>query len=752
MCFKVKLLKTNITIFASKIKKIKKLLLLLMFLITELALGQSANAIFIDSDIKVDGIGNESEGDKAKFNSDFWQYFPLDSIKAPDQTKFKVLYNNENLYVLIVSDFQDDQYVVSSLKRDWSSRNNDSMTLVLDTFNDATNAFLFGISAEGVRREGLISNGGNSSNRGRDFSFSWDVKWEGEVSTDKNILVAELKIPLSSLRYDDKSAKWRINIYKTDIGKNVVSSWANIPRNLSRASLAFMGNLNFEKSLGKSKAPFFLIPYTSGLTGNNFEDQKGISSFDLGGDAKLSIGSGMILDLTYNPDFSQVEVDDQIINLTRFEVRLPEKRQFFLQNSDLFSSFGNSYSAQPFFSRRIGVAKDLDGNTIQNRIIAGARLSGKINKNLRLGFLNMITDSDPENKISSNNNTVFALQQKMFSRSFLGLLFINREKLEGDEIENDQAEFNRVLGIDYNLQSKDSKWVGKIWYHKSYESKNDKDNFSNGIWLNYNSRKNNLFLSSRQMSDEFSSDLGFIRRTGIKSHFIKYGHRIWIDSKKIRSIELSQQLYFVDTPNMSNLITDRNYETQGVISFTNQSKFEVTYNRRYTFLLDDFDPVGGENSIPLPSDNGFFYNDFELQFSSNYTKNYYFNFQTTIGQFYSGNRVSFNTELSYRIQPKFSGSVKLRYDDIYFPSIYSYGKLFLIGPKLEYTFNKKIFWNTFVQYSSKSDNLGINSRLQWRFAPLSDLYLVYNDNYFTYDNLVPRVRSLTFKLTYWLNI
>ena len=460
----------------------------------------------------------------------------------------------------------------------------------------------------------------------------------------------------------------------------------------------------------------------------------------------------MVLDLTYNPDFSQVEVDDQIINLTRFEVRLPEKRQFFLQNSDLFSSFGNSYSAQPFFSRRIGVAKDLDGNTIQNKIIVGARLSGKINKNLRLGFLNMITDSDPENEISSNNNSVIALQQKMFSRSFLGLIFINREKLEEDEIENDQAEFNRVLGIDYNLQSKDSKWVGKIWYHKSYESKNVKNNFSNGLWLNYNSRKNNLFLSSRQISDEFSSDLGFIRRTGIKSHFIKYGHRLWIDSKRIRSIELSQQLYFVDTPNLSNLITDRNYETQGVISFTNQSKFELTYNRRYTFLLDDFDPVGGENSIPLPSNNGFFYNDFEMQFSSNYTKNYYFNFQTTIGQFYSGNRVSFNTELSYRIQPKFSGSIKLRYDDIYFPSIYTYGKLFLIGPKLEYTFNKKLFWNTFVQYSSKSDNLGINSRLQWRFAPLSDLYLVYNDNYFTYDNLVPRVRSLTFKLTYWLNI
>ena len=120
----------------------------------------------------------------------------------------------------------------------------------------------------------------------------------------------------------------------------------------------------------------------------------------------------MILDLTLNPDFSQVEVDDQIINITRFEVRLPEKRQFFIQNSDLFDNFGDNFETQPFFSRRIGVAKDRDGNTIENRIIAGARLSGKLNKNLRLGFLNMQTEEDAENGITANNNTVFSLQQK----------------------------------------------------------------------------------------------------------------------------------------------------------------------------------------------------------------------------------------------------------------------------------------------------------------------------------------------------
>lgn len=657
--------------------------------------------------------------------------------------------------MLIISNFEDEDYVVSSLKRDWSSRNNDSMTLVLDTFNDATNAFLFGISAEGVRREGLISNGGNrssSSSGGGDYTFSWDVKWEGEINKTKNVLAAEFKIPFASLRFDNKSQKWRINIYKTDVGKNTRSTWARIPRNLSIAGLAFMGDLYFEKPLGNSKSPVFLIPYTSGTQGKNFEESKLVSFFDIGVDTKLSIGSGMILDLTLNPDFSQVEVDDQIINLSRFEVRLPEKRQFFLQNSDLFSSFGSSYNAQPFFSRRIGVARDLDGNTIQNRIIAGARLSGKINKNLRLGVLNMVTDSDPKNKISSNNNTVIALQQKMFSRSFLGAFFVNREKIGEEEFTNDQEDYNRVIGLDYNLQSKDNKWVGKLWYHKSFETNNNENNFSNGFRLIYNSRKNNFRLFTGQKSENFSSDLGFIQRTGVKSHFINYGHRLWIDSKKIRSIEFSQQLYFVNKPDLLNLVTDRNYETKSEISFTNQSRFEISYNRRYTYLLDDFNPVGGNNSVPLPSSIGFYYNDVEMRFTSNYSKNFYFNLQSTLGEFYSGNRVSFNSEFTIRVQPKFNSSVKIRYDDIYFPSEYTYGKLFLIGPKFEYTFNKKLFWNTFIQYSSRSDNLGVNSRLQWRFAPLSDFYLVYNDNYFTYNNLVPRVRSLTFKLTYWLNI
>ena len=142
----------------------------------------------------------------------------------------------------------------------------------------------------------------------------------------------------------------------------------------------------FEDPLGKSKAPLAFIPYINGLTSKDFENNSKINSLNFGGDVKVPIGNSLNLDLTLNPDFSQVEVDDQVVNLTRFEIRLPEKRQFFIQNSDLFTNYGDSRDGRPFFSRRIGVAKDLDGNNIQNKIITGARLSGKINEDWRIGF------------------------------------------------------------------------------------------------------------------------------------------------------------------------------------------------------------------------------------------------------------------------------------------------------------------------------------------------------------------------------
>ena len=139
---------------------------------------------------------------------------------------------------------------------------------------------------------------------------------------------------------------------------------------------------------------------------------------------KVPIGNSINVDLTFNPDFSQVEVDDQLVNLSQFELKLPEKRQFFTQNSDLFTDFGQQRDAEPFFSRRIGIATDLDGNTIENKIIRGFRLSGKINDKLRIGLLNVLTEEDKANGIPQNNSTLFTIRNKVFARSNYAFFFI----------------------------------------------------------------------------------------------------------------------------------------------------------------------------------------------------------------------------------------------------------------------------------------------------------------------------------------
>ena len=730
-------------------KAIKQFLYPFIFFFAIFVQGQETIARATTANILIDGLEDE-EWNSVEPSSSFWQYFPSDSIQAPQQTRVKFLFDAQNLYVLIIAEADYTNFITPSLRRDFSSRTSDSVTLVLDTFNDGTNAFIFGTNPEGVQREALISNGG--TNFPQDFNISWDVKWEVAVQKFDGGYRTEMKIPFSSLRYAENNTDWQVNVYRSEIGQNRTSTWAKIPRNQSIAGLAYMNTLSFEKELPKAKAPIALIPFSSGIVSKDFEENTSDSNLSFGGDAKLSIGNGMILDLTLNPDFSQVEVDDQIINLTRFEVRLPEKRQFFIQNSDLFDNYGDRFETQPFFSRRIGVAKDLDGNTIENKIIAGARLSGKITNNMRLGFLNMQTQEDRANGISANNNTVFSLQQKMFSRSYLGLIFVNRQQT-GDELEgNEQDKFNRVLGLDYTLASKDNKWTGRSFIHQSFLPNKTTDAYSAGFRLNYNVRKHIIRYGINRIGDGYQSDLGFLRRTGIQKHFLRYGHRLWVDSPTIRSIQLSQSLFYIDKPKSNNLVTDRALSSRAEINFTDQSRFQLEYNRRYTFLTDEFNPLGIDDAIVLPGEMGYNYSDVEASYRSNFSKKINYNFQTSFGDFYNGTKFSVSSEIAIRLQPRFNGSIKVNYDKIDFPAPYTSGELWLIGPKLDYTFSKSIFWNTFIQYSSQSETLGINSRLQWRFAPLSDFYIVYNDNYFATTTFVPRVRSLTFKLTYWLNL
>ncbi|UCD61448.1 MAG: carbohydrate binding family 9 domain-containing protein [Flavobacteriaceae bacterium] len=702
----------------------------------------------IDNVIIPDGILNEPVWETANSAENFWQYFPLDSVQAKQQTEIKMLYDDKNLYIGIVVYALGRDYAIQSLKRDYRAGNSDNISLIFDTFSDSNNAFLFGINPYGVRREGLVSGGGQDF---RSFTTTWDVKWKGDSKIYETYYTSEMVIPLSSFKFKEGETKWRFNSYRFDKQSNETSTWVNIPQNQNVWGLAFMGEMIFEKPLGKSKTPLALIPYINGSALKDFEEDNTTNKLSVGGDAKVAIGSSMNLDITINPDFSQVEVDDQVTNLTRFEISLPEKRQFFIDNNDLFGSFGDQRDANPFFSRRIGIAKDTAGNTIENRIIGGIRLSGKVNKDLRLGFLNLQTAADEENEIPSNNNMMLALQQKVFSRSNIGFFFINRQSLRDYDFILPEDEYNRVLGIEYNLISKDNVWNGKYFFQKSFQPESNGTDLATGARLEYNSRNYNISGKLIYIDEDFRSDLGFVRRTDILKNFVRLERVFWPKNRFIQNHAFQFLPIFIWSPSMDLKNTDYDFRGQWEARFRDQSRFNVEFSNKYTFLIDDFDPTGTDGGIPLPGNRGYHYNSVKAEYNSDRRKIFAYSLEPSIGQFFNGNRFSVQGGMTFRFQPKVFLSMIMRYDNIELPDPYPSAEIWLISPKIEVTFTKSIFWSTLIQYSNQRDNFGINSRLQWRFAPLSDLFLVYNDNYFV-DGFAPKTRSINLKVTYWLNI
>jgi len=715
-------------------------------------LGQTKNKTFtvkyISEVITADGILDEPIWKTAESAHDFWEYFPVDSIQAKQQSDIKMLYDDKNLYIGITVNTIGSNYAIESLKRDFRAGNSDNITLLFDTFNDGTNAFLFGTNPYGVRREGLISGGGLNL---RGFAISWDVKWKGEAKIYDNYYTSELIIPLTSFKFEEGETKWRFNSYRFDTQSNETSTWMNIPQNQNVFGLTFMGDMVFEKPLGKSRTPLAIIPYLNTSADKDFTTDISTTRFKVGGDAKVSIGNSMNLDITVNPDFSQVEVDDQITNLTRFEISLPERRQFFIDNSDLFSSFGGSRDANPFFSRRIGIARDTAGNSIENKIIGGVRLSGKLNKDLRLGFFTIQTEEDKENEIPSNNNTMLALQQRVFERSNIGMFFINRQSLGNNDFVAEEDKYNRVLGIDYNLISSDNLWNGKFYAHKSFQPNSNGKDLSTGANLQYNSRNYNIFTDWVYIGDDFKSDLGFIRRTDIFKGATGIERVFWPKEGAINNH--SFQFFPIATwsPDRSFKNTDYNLMSSWQARFEDQSQVRVQLSNRFTFLFNDFDPTGTDGGIPLPGNQGYHYNSLELQYRSDRRKIFSYSLVPSIGRFFNGQRFSVEGFMTLRFQPKAFLSLAINYDKINLPDPYPSADIWLISPKIDITFSKSVFWSTLIQYTSQRDNLGINSRLQWRFAPLSDLFLVYNDNYFV-NSFEPRYRSINLKLTYWLNI
>ncbi len=711
---------------------------------------QNAFVFKLKQPITLDGVLDEAIWKDAEgWNGNFMQYFPSDTSLSKVPTRVKIAFDDNNLYLAaIMENSGPRKYVSTSLRRDYRGEQNDGISFVFDTFNDGTNAFQFGVNPYGVQREALLSNGGS---RSEDLNLAWDNKWYAEAKMMENQWQVEVIIPLSTIRFNEGAQNWNVNFYRVDSHTGERSTWAPIPRNIPIITTAFLRKMIFEEPLRKKGANVSLIPYVAGRTSRNFLENSSESLRPaIGGDAKIGIGPAMNLDLTFNPDFSQVEVDQQVTNLDRFEIFFPERRQFFLENGDLFDSFGQTRS-RPFFSRRIGV--DIDsatGQNVQSKIIYGARLSGKLNENWRVGAMNMQTATDNAAGIVGKNFTVLALQRKVFERSNIGLIYVNKESLALGENQQlfDPNAYNRLLGVDYNLNSANGKWTGKVFYHRTFESVKVDKPYSFNAYLLYNDLHWNWTFSLQDVGKSYNPEVGFVPRSDFKRINPDLTYLFYPKSKFIN--RHGPKLEFEGFWNETLGTTDRDFNLGYIVRFNSLAELEVTQRNRYVYLFSDFDPTRS-GGTPLAAGTDYSYQNVLVEFRSNPRKKLNVGVIGEFGEYFTGSIQRITSQTGLRLGYLANVSMNFNYARIRLPQPQRNADLILVGPRIDLTLTKELFWTTFVQYNSQIDNMNINTRIQWRYAPVSDFFLVYTDNYFPGD-FMPKQRSLVFKLNYWLNL
>jgi hypothetical protein len=719
------------------------LLLLLLLLVLYPSYSQKKNAAYkiriskANSEIKVDGIMDEAAWDEAVVATNFYMILPMDTSYSNLRTEVKMTYDDKNIYLVAVCyNAAPGAYVVESLRRDFNFLRNDNFVVIFDTFDDQINGFSFGVNAAGAQRDGLMFNGTSTD-------VSWDNKWVSVVKNYDDKWIFEAAIPFKTLRYKKGISEWGINFTRLDIKTNEKGSWAPVPRQFPSSTLAFNGVLQWDEPPPSTGTNISLIPYVMAAGNRNFNSGEGSKNLlDVGGDAKIGLTSSLNLDLTVNPDFSQVDVDRQVTNLERFELFFPERRQFFLENADLFADFGYG-TLRPFFSRRIGLGVPIN---------YGARLSGKVNKDWRVGAMNVQTGKVEDLDLPAQNFSVMSVQKRVFSRSNIGAIFINKasfnEGLPNHEV-SPHSKYNRNIGLEYNLLSSNNQWTGKAMFLKSFSPDKSGRDFVHAGNLRYNIRQWNLNWRHEYVGENYNAEVGFVPRRGYIRFNPEASHLFFPKGSKIlthgpvvgSSIYLNEALEKTDN---ESFLAYR-------VTFRNQSTVMAWGAYDYIKLLRPFDPTNF-NGNKLEAGTEHSWNSFGTEFASTPQNLLTYSISSRYGGFYAnGRRLNMSGEMGYRFQPFVSLVMNATVNQLELPEPWGGTTFWLIGPRLDVTMTNKLFFTAFAQYNEQMNNMNLNTRLQWRYQPASDLFIVYTDNYLPSPFSVKN-RALVFKFTYWWNV
>nr|WP_176956071.1 carbohydrate binding family 9 domain-containing protein [Catalinimonas alkaloidigena] len=689
-------------------------------------------------DVVIDGVLNEQSWQEAQVAGQFYMVLPMDTSYAQVQTDVLMTYDAKHLYLMAICYHERDApYFVESMRRDFTFGKNDNFLLFMDTFDDQTNGFSFGANAVGAQWDGIMYEGGK-------VDLSWDNKWTSAVKNYPDRWIFEAAIPFKSIRYKKGITRWGINFSRNDLKSTEKSSWAPVPRQFPTASLAYTGTLVWDEPPPTANANVSLIPYALGGLSRDYEhDDPTETRKAVGLDAKVAITSSLNLDLTVNPDFSQVDVDRQVTNLDRFELFFPERRQFFLENGDLFANFGYA-NLRPFFSRRIGLGVP---------IRYGARLSGKLNKDWRIGAMDMQTGAVEETGLPAQNFAVVALQRRVFARSNIGALVINKSSMayrpDPDGEMPIYSQYNRNVGLEYNLASSNNIWTGKFLALKSFQPGDQSRSLAHAANLQYSSRSVLWNWQHEYVGRNYVAEVGYVPRRGyIKLNpsfsyfFFPKGGAVLSHGPQVMST------YFM---NESFQPIDYEHYVGYLTTFRSRSTWALWTTHNYVQLLQPFDPTnaGGDT---LARGTQHRWNTVGTEFISKPQSVFTYGFTARYGGYYAhGTRLNFTTDLGYRFQPYVSLALSTSYNDIRLPEPLTPTQFWLVGPRMDVTLTNKLFFTAFAQYNDQLDNINLNTRLQWRYQPASDLFIVYTDNYLPAP-LSVKNRALVVKLTYWWNL
>ena len=720
-----------------------------------------ANAISVEAPPTLDGdVLGDPVWAAAEPVSGFRQSAPDEGQPATERTEVRVVFTADTIFFGIVCyDRDPSSIIVSDSRRDSSMNNADSFQMVLDTFSDQQNGFVFGTTPAGQEYDGQVINegggrglfgggggGGFSRGSGGGFNLNWDGAWQVRTQISEIGWSAEFAIPFRTIRYparEDQS--WGVNFQRNIRRRNETAYWAPLPRqyNLYRVSMAgqlagmvapigFAGNLQ-------------LTPYVVGevVTRDVAPDRDPLALGDFGADLKYSVTSGLTLDATFNTDFAQVEVDDQQINLDRFNLFFPEKRPFFLENAGVFT-VGNMGPAtgmnlgqtELFFSRRIGISDAGE----QIPILGGARLSGKVSDAVTVGFINMQTEAVGGTG-PANNFTVARVRRDLPNQSSVGGLFVNR-----------QATGSQALGNDYNrTYAVDGRWgIGQNGLVQGFVGRTEtpgRTGRDHALSLSgrYDSETWRLISGYQEDGEDFNPEVGFVRRTG----FRKFDFGVNRTSRPegfLNFQELQPHMSFTRFWNFDGVMETSFLHLHFEGEFEDSSSAGVAYNVRSEAVFDQFTVSG----IPVPPGR-YDLNEVLYSYNSNRSAPISVGVRSTVAGFFGGDIVTLRPSIRARSGETFSLSLSYSRNDIDLPN----GSVVtnLTNVNFAYNFSPRLFAQTQLQHNDSADLWSINFRVGWLQDANTGLFLVYNETEGIGD-VVPSFagRSVILKYSYLFDV